>query len=345
MKDGRVGIGHLAKPSGEREFLAAVDAAFAVALDAVPLRPPAALQLHGPATPAVTPRRRRDAASRALFDHAPHGIALIDPTGHVLEVNPACARLFRLDAAALVGRPLAALPCADAALADAIEACLAGDRDAVPAHETVALRTDGRPVYAGVSGTVVRGACGAPELVALHVQDLSDLREAERAAQSFGRFDPRTGLATRDLFLDRIDRAGARASRMGTPFAVLLIDLDDFHEINAAHRRDAVIVAVADRIDDRRREVDTAARFGGALYALLLEGTSRAGALTAARGVLGLIERPVDVVGGELRVTACIGVVWCDDPCLDTATLLERAEAALDRAKGEGPGRIAEARP
>ena len=255
VKDGRVGIGHLAKPSGEREFLAAVEAAFAVAADVVPLHPPASLRLYGAATAPAAFRLRRDAAFRALFDHAPHGIALIEPTGHIVEVNAACARLFRLDAAALRDRPLAALPCADAALTAAIEACLAGDRDEVAARETVGLRTDGRPVYAGVSGTLLREACGAPGLVALHVQDLSALREAERAAQYFGRFDHRTGLATRDLFHDRVDRASARTARMGTPFAVLLIELDDFHDLEVTHgldAGDAVIVAVADRIDDRR---------------------------------------------------------------------------------------------
>lgn len=346
VKDGRVGIGHVAKPSGEREFLAAVDAAFAVVADAVPLHPPAGLRLHGTATAPAPVRRRRDAEFRALFDDAPHGIALVDRDGRLVEVNAACARFLLLDAAALEGRPVGELPCADAALAEALEACLTGRRDDIPPRETVALRADGRPVYASVSGVLVRRACGAPELVVLHVHDLSGLREAERVAQDFGEVDHRTGLASRNLFLNRVDRALARTRRMGTPFAVLLIDLDNFHELNAAYGlevADAVIVAIADRIDDRRREVDTAARFAGDVYALLLEGTTPAGAMAVAHDVLGLIARPIDVAGVTVRATACVGVAYCSGSRLGPGAILERAEAALDRAKGRGCGQIVEA--
>lgn len=344
VKDGCVGIGHLAKPSGEREFLAAVDAAFAVAADVVPLRPPAALRLHGTAGGAAAPQPRRDGTYRALFDHAPHGVALIDAHRRVVAINAAAARLFHLDGAALVGRPLAALPCVDAALDEAVRLALASGRDDVAPRETVALRPDGRPIYARVSGALVRAAGGAAAWMALHVQDLSDLREAERATQCSDQFDPRTGLGTRDLFHYRLDRARARASRMGTPFAVLLIDLDDLYVDYGCEVADAVLVAVADRIDDRRREVDTVARFAGGLFALLLEGATRAGALTVARDVLDLIESPIEVGDATVDATARIGFVHCTCALLGPSAILDRAQAALDRAK-RGGGRIFEARP
>lgn len=348
VKAGRIGLGHVVKPAGEREFLAAVGAAFAIAADAVPLHPPAALHLRAPAGAPNAARPPHDAALRAVVQSAPHGVVLVDRELRLLQVNPACARLFRLQAAALVGRPLAALPCADAALTAAVRACLAGERDDVPARETVLVGHNGRPLYARLSGTVLRDPRGAAPMVLLHVQDLSELREAERAARYFGLFDYCTGLVSRDLFYERLDRARARAARMGTPFAVLLIDLDRFDDFVAAHgveAGDAVVVAIADRIDDRRREVDTAARLGGNLFAVLLEGPTRAGAVRMARELAALIRLPVEVGEVALRVTACIGLVWCGDPRVSLPAIVERAEAALARAQRRGVDEVVEASP
>lgn len=346
VMDGRVGVGHVAKPSGEREFLAAVQAAFAVVGDAVLLRPPAGLHLHGSAAVQGPRRVQRAAHFRALFDCAPQGIALVDGDLRIVEINPACAQLFGLDAAALAGGPLEALPGADERVVEAVAGCLAAGRSDVPARETVGLRADGRPLYARVSGVLIRESGHGYDMVALHVEDLTALREAERATRYLGQFDPETGLATCDLFHARLDRARARLARMGTPFAVLLIELDDLHGLEARHGPEvagAVIVAVADRIDDRRREVDTAARFEGGRYAVLLEGTTHAGARTAARDVLGLAAEPVDVAGLSVGTSACIGVAWCSDARLRLHAILERAETALERAKLRGSGHVDEA--
>lgn len=346
VKDGRVGVGHVAKPSGEREFLAAVQAAFAVAGDAVLLRPPAGLHLHASAPAHGQPQIQRTPYFRALFDRAPQGVVLVDGDLHIVEINPACAHLFGVDAAALAGGPLEALPGADEGLLDAVAACLATGRSDLSARETVALRADGRPIYARVSGALIREAGDGYGMVALHVEDLTALREAERAKRYFGQFDPETGLATCDLFHARLDRARARLARMGTPFAVLMLELAEVHALEARYGAEvagALIVAVADRIDDRRREVDTAARFEGARYAVLLEGTTQAGARRAAQDFRRLVEEPVDVAGLSVGTTACIGVAWCGDAGLRLHAVIERAETALERAKRRDGDRIDEA--
>ncbi|MCX6024163.1 MAG: diguanylate cyclase, partial [Chloroflexi bacterium] len=86
--------------------------------------------------------------------------------------------------------------------------------------------------------------------------------------------DPLTGLVNRTLFRERVDHALARLRRRHQPLAVLFLDLDNFERINdtLGHAAgDQALISVADRLRRRLRATDTAARFGGDEFALLLE--------------------------------------------------------------------------
>src|SRR3954454_17247301 len=169
---------------------------------------------------------------------------------------------------------------------------------------------------------------------------LTDARNFEDAMhQAF--HDSLTGLPNRALFLDRLELAHARAKRSGRPIAVLFMDLDAFKNVNDSlgHAAgDELLVLVAGRLRRWLRPSDTAARFGGDEFAVLLEDldTSNAAQIVAQR-VLDSLREPFEIQGQEVYVGASIGIASSAHPGSDD--LLRNADLAMYRAKGLGKGR------
>ena len=164
-----------------------------------------------------------------------------------------------------------------------------------------------------------------------------DVRRAEEELTHRSLHDALTDLPNRTLFLDRLDQACARARRSGDPFAVMMIDLDRFKEINDGFGHaagDAVLHTVARRLRANLREVDTVARLGGDEFAVLLQNVSTTEAATAvAAKLIALVEQPVPHDGRALHVGCSLGVSMC--PLLGTspAGLLSVADDAMYEAK------------
>jgi diguanylate cyclase (GGDEF)-like protein len=170
---------------------------------------------------------------------------------------------------------------------------------------------------------------------------LTDARNFEDAMhQAF--HDSLTGLPNRALFLDRLELAHARARRSGAPIAVLFMDLDSFKNVNDSlgHAAgDELLVLVAGRLRRWLRPSDTAARFGGDEFAILLEDleTTSAAQVVADR-VLASLREPFAIQGQEVLVGASIGIASSAHPGSDD--LLRNADLAMYRAKGLGKGRF-----
>ncbi len=105
------------------------------------------------------------------------------------------------------------------------------------------------------------------------------------------------------MFIEHTRQALARGRREGSTQAVLFLDLDDFKEVNDSLGHavgDEVLVAVARRLDGAVRSVDTAARFGGDEFAILLEEVDSQSAADAAQRVLDLLAEPLRAGGREI---------------------------------------------
>jgi diguanylate cyclase (GGDEF)-like protein len=156
--------------------------------------------------------------------------------------------------------------------------------------------------------------------------------------------DALTGLANRRTLDERLDEELDRARRHGTHLALVLIDIDDFKQVNDrfGHQSgDDVLRAVAPIFEGTLRELDLAGRFGGEEFAVVLPGTTVAGA----RGVAELIRKAfaeIAVTGpsGELiRVTASFGAAEFPS-CPSIKALIEKADVALYEAKRAGKNRV-----
>lgn len=172
----------------------------------------------------------------------------------------------------------------------------------------------------------------------------SELRRLERA-----HCDPLTGLATRTLLIERLERAKRRADREGSCFALMLTDLDDFKRINdtAGHMAgDRVLQEVAHRLTSITRQVDTVARLGGDEFVLLIEGLRSAedAAMVAHKAVQAL-GGAVTIERGTFEVGASIGISMYPKDAHDRDRLLELADTAMYEAKRSGRNRFAFAAP
>ena len=154
--------------------------------------------------------------------------------------------------------------------------------------------------------------------------------------------DALTGLPNRRLFLDRAEQALLRARRAGGAAAVIIIDLDDFKEVNDTlghHAGDELLVCVARRLRRALRESDTVARLGGDEFAVVLPDVTDAGAAARVAAELRTaIARPAVVAGLSLDTEASMGIAVFPAHGADVAQLLQRADVAMYQAKSHGTG-------
>ena len=153
--------------------------------------------------------------------------------------------------------------------------------------------------------------------------------------------DNLTGLPNRLLFLDRLGHALARGTQNGSEVAVLFCDVDRFKLVNdrLGHNvGDEVLRAIGQRIAGCLRAADTAARFGGDEFAVLLEDSSREEAERVADRMLAAFRTGAVVRGRELPIGVSIGVAMSRHSTR-SEDLIRYADVAMYRAKGMGRGR------
>ena len=153
--------------------------------------------------------------------------------------------------------------------------------------------------------------------------------------------DPLTQLPNRTLFHDRLQQSIAAARRDNKPFALFIMDLDRFKDINDTlghHIGDALLQQVAQRLRTKLRESDTVARMGGDEFAVLLPTVNAKHADMAARMLLQALRTPFVVEDQSLDIGTSIGVALYPDHGIDANVLVQRADVAMYAAKSAGCG-------
>ncbi|MDH5611740.1 MAG: EAL domain-containing protein [Gammaproteobacteria bacterium] len=162
------------------------------------------------------------------------------------------------------------------------------------------------------------------------------LKEKNEAIQYQAMHDSLTGLPNRSLLFDRIDQAQLTSHRNKIPFALMIMDLDNFKEINDAlghHFGDLMLTKVSKIIQETLRENDSLARLGGDEFALLLPDTEQDGAIICARKILNSLKTPFNIKDTRIESSASIGIAFYPQDGDDAETLLQRADIAMYQAK------------
>ena len=178
------------------------------------------------------------------------------------------------------------------------------------------------------------------------VWSFSDITERKRYEQQLAHqafHDALTDLPNRTLFMDRVNHALARIGRAGKCAAVLFLDLDRFKVVNDSmghEKGDWLLMEVANRLQQSMRPGDTAARFGGDEFTLLLEDLNGIeDATTVTERIAESLQAAFNFEGREIYITCSIGIALSTTPGDRAEDLLRNADVAMYRAKNKGKAR------
>ena len=167
-----------------------------------------------------------------------------------------------------------------------------------------------------------------------------ELAQANARLESMALQDPLTGLANRTALERHIEHAMRRTQRRHEYLAVMLVDLDDFKQINdqLGHETgDTVLRCIAERLKLIARESDFIARLGGDEFVLVAESMfSQEQAHYIAERFLDALSMPIELEGQSISVGASIGITLTHSAQPDMALLLRQADNAMYARKRSG---------
>jgi diguanylate cyclase (GGDEF)-like protein len=169
-------------------------------------------------------------------------------------------------------------------------------------------------------------------------------KRARDAAIRLSTIDPLTGLFNRTFFFAAVEREIARSARSNRGFCLLMMDLDDLKQINDRHGHffgDRVLRGVGDVIHSGGRRIDTAARYGGDEFVVLLPETDPTGAYVLAEKIrMEVAELRIPIGGSAIEPSMSIGVVGFPEDGRTVDELLITADASMYRSKRAGKNRV-----
>lgn len=278
--------------------------------------------------------RHSKAHYRALVEHSAYGMCRCNEDGRFLEVNQALVKILGYTSrqelmAANLATDTSLNPTEWAQLLE--RSRQTGRADPV---ETDWKRKDGTTVKVRLSGRKVRGEKHALDGYGIIVEDVSDQRALEDHLRKQAASDALTGLANYRQLVDVLDREITRSKRTGREFALIFLDLDGLKKINDLYGHQTGSRALCRLANVLRlccRSLDTAARYGGDEFALVLPETGAGAAALVARRICELFAND----GEEPGLTVSVGVASYPKDAETIGPLLYAADRALYLMKSE----------
>ncbi len=278
----------------------------------------------------------------AALSHMIQGLCVYDHDGHLKIFNSRFAEIYHIPRDQLRPNvPFAQVQDMLDELTDATQARPqpAQQRTALMAHIAARhvftgqqLLTDGRVI--AVSHRPISDGGWV-----LTYEDVTARARSDARIAFMAKHDPLTGLPNRTFFTERLDAALALLPGGGR-FALALIDLDHFKEINDTRGHaigDSLLRVVAERLTSCCRPKDTVARLGGDEFAIIQTGVQDVfDAQELATRVLSALGTPFAIDGGRLEIGASIGIALAPEHGAGQEPLLRNADTALYRVKAEG---------
>ncbi len=297
---------------------------------------------------AAARRELPEAVFREVFEQSPTPVALIGLTparlGQILIANRALGELLGYGPGELTGQDMSvfAQPDETGSRHTRLAQAIREGTDRWELERPLLART-GRTVWVRQSVRVVRAADGSPRYSITRFEDVTARRQAEAELGGRSMQDPLTGLANRAGLVDQLDVALSTSRVVDQRVGLLVLDLDDFGDVNDTLGRraaDELIRAMAGRVAGCLREGDLAGRLAGDVFAVLCRGLGGPQELQrVAERVARAVSSPVRIAEQELTCTASIGQALAG-PQVEPEWLLAQANTAMLRAKRLGKARI-----
>jgi diguanylate cyclase (GGDEF)-like protein/PAS domain S-box-containing protein len=266
---------------------------------------------------------------RAVLHNVADGIVTLTDDGHITSFNRAATGLFGYDEEEAIGQPFAMM----------VTSAKPAGKDGV-IQAPLGRRKDGSTFPIEQSLSQVRLGSRTVHIGCL--RDVSQRQAYTEALQHQALHDALTSLPNRVLFRERLSHALRRSVRTKDPLALLLLDLDDFKQVNdtMGHQNGDILLAlVGARISHCMRGGDTVARLGGDEFAILpLAPTELSGAATLAWKLQAALEEPFVVGEHSVQLRASIGMALVPEHGHDIDDLMRRADLAMYDAKRRRSG-------
>ena len=171
-------------------------------------------------------------------------------------------------------------------------------------------------------------------------QELAERKRAEETIKYMAYYDSLTGLPNRTLFNDRLSQSMLRAQRYGQKVAVVFFDLDNFKNINdiLGHTTgDLLLKAIAERLTNILRGVDTISHQGGDEFTILISGINHVQDIAkVAQKILDALSEKIRLDEHEIFITASMGISLYPSDGDSAETLVKNADIAMYAAKEQG---------
>jgi Amt family ammonium transporter len=277
---------------------------------------------------------------RQLFMKSPFGILLADREGRPVDVNPHFEHLFGYSLEDLSQDSMGALLVPEELREEHETSLIKNLKGESVCMQTRRRTRQGDLVDVSVTSYPLSGEPSSEKIFYIF-EDISRRRQLEEDLRRQALYDPLTGVSNRTLLTERLDRSIERLRRdPQSRFAVLLIDLDRFKEVNDSLGHpagDKVLIAVADGLQTTLRSMDTLARLGGDEFVVLLDRVESLSQVEqiAAR-IQTVLRAPVLLDGIEVRIGASMGIVFEETAARTPEELLRDADMAMYGAKESG---------
>ncbi len=269
---------------------------------------------------------------RALVENPTYGICQFDVDGHFLDVNEALVKMLGYG----TKEELMAVNLATEIIRDPVERAQLFEAyrrtGYIKSIEVEWKRKDGTPMRVLLSGRQVGGESGAPDGCEIIAEDITAQRASEDHLRHMAATDPLTGLANYRGLSEILESEINRSGRTGRPFAVLLFDLNGMKRINDSHGHLAgnrALCRLADIFRFSCRSIDTAARYGGDEFAIILPETGADEADRVGRRICELLANDNE----EPRLSVSVGIAVYLENGTTSEALLQAADRELYKMK------------
>ena len=280
---------------------------------------------------------------KTMFMSAPVGMLLVDlGTTNLLEINPAYARIVGRSVSEIkrVGWQKITHPDDLKENINNLEQLQLGKIDRFKMLKRF-IKPDDSVVWAELTVSTIEDEEGKenPQYLAI-LEDVTERKNFEEKIWHQANFDFLTNLPNRNMLHDRLNQSIKKANRNKSEFAILLIDLDQFKDVNDTlghNRGDELLIEASKRIQLCVRESDTVARLGGDEFIIILSELSYlSGAGTVAQNIIDSLTEPFQLGKNTAYISASIGITLYPKDASETIILIKNADQAMYAAKKQG---------